>query len=372
MVSLQHVKKRLFSEQQQQDDISGGTSAAAAAISEADNNNSKRQRISGSADDNIDKPPPAAPLLLNNTNLPTSHTAPAMATAFKKNHIFKMIFPKRWQSLLVFLQGILPRDHWKSQFAALLKKHGNEKQAVQIHEEAQNEALDEVQEQLRTEAQLINLLKTSMICIPPDAPSNYVAWNRYTLRLRSQQRPQRHRHVVFKQKQLIKLSQQSQNNLSQQSSLNVDAPIVTVPPTFSISQDFSQQEVMEQVIASILRQNQRDQLINKPKETISKEKKPATAKPNNNKSKTKCNRGNSNVKKTNHVLCFGYNLRRDSAHGVDAYFPNTICNIVTDSAWTLLHKKIGDELMTFLLQYAIILIQLPNSCYLQVTGYGIL
>lgn len=76
-----------------------------------------------------------------------------------------------------------------------------------------------------------------------------------------------------------------------------------------------------------------------------------------------------------HVLAYGYSLPRPGTNhmnafpGVECFFPNTVVNLVKGYAWIGLLTMIGDELMTYILKYAIVLVPVPNGAYLQVSGY---
>jgi hypothetical protein len=74
----------------------------------------------------------------------------------------------------------------------------------------------------------------------------------------------------------------------------------------------------------------------------------------------------------NHVLAHGYTLAQQGINsvncGIECFFPNTVVNIVKGRTWMQLLKYIGDDLMTYLLTYCIILIPLPRDSYLQVAG----
>lgn len=56
-----------------------------------------------------------------------------------------------------------------------------------------------------------------------------------------------------------------------------------------------------------------------------------------------------------------------SVQGVACAFPNTTVNIIRSPPWELLLSRIGDDLMFALLRQHVLLLRMPNRCYLQVT-----
>ncbi|KAL0484912.1 telomerase reverse transcriptase [Acrasis kona] len=81
--------------------------------------------------------------------------------------------------------------------------------------------------------------------------------------------------------------------------------------------------------------------------------------------------------KYKHVLALGYstpkfgNTGTSNLHGIQVCFPNTIVTTLKNHNWSKLLSKIGDDLMTYILTYCIVLSRLPNDCLLQLTGYEI-
>eukprot|EP01134_Creolimax_fragrantissima_P004343 CFRG4343T1 len=78
---------------------------------------------------------------------------------------------------------------------------------------------------------------------------------------------------------------------------------------------------------------------------------------------------------SDHVLTCGYRaVRNQSNHGVksiqgvESKHINTIVTYLKTRVWEVLLSRIGDDLMTYLLQYTAIFTPLPNGCYLQVSG----
>lgn len=111
-------------------------------------------------------------------------------------------------------------------------------------------------------------------------------------------------------------------------------PNIEIPNQISLEQKCSQSDLVAQVIAELIKRN-----------------------------------------KTKHILTRGYGTPRpgsdgiSSMYGLQCYFTNTIVNIVKSEKWCELHSKIGDQLMFFILSETIIVMKLPNNCFLQITGY---
>ena len=56
---------------------------------------------------------------------------------------------------------------------------------------------------------------------------------------------------------------------------------------------------------------------------------------------------------------------------MESFFPNTIINYIQLPPWECLLKRVGDSAMFFLLVNTFIFVELPNNCYLQVTGVSV-
>ncbi|KAL9642153.1 hypothetical protein ABK040_007158 [Willaertia magna] len=82
----------------------------------------------------------------------------------------------------------------------------------------------------------------------------------------------------------------------------------------------------------------------------------------------------NNVAYNKNVLALGFASTRFGADfignsvSIQAFLPNSLVNIVKSKDWEKLQTIIGDFLMDYILKYCIVLVDLPNSCLLQVTG----
>ncbi|KAH9575749.1 hypothetical protein CY35_01G126800 [Sphagnum magellanicum] len=78
-----------------------------------------------------------------------------------------------------------------------------------------------------------------------------------------------------------------------------------------------------------------------------------------------------------HVLCLGYRQLRptpsrrqqgSAPQGLECKFPNIAVEVVNSQSWVTLLSRVGDETMLHILSHSAIFVPLPNHCFLQVTG----
>ncbi|CAK9255929.1 unnamed protein product [Sphagnum jensenii] len=69
-----------------------------------------------------------------------------------------------------------------------------------------------------------------------------------------------------------------------------------------------------------------------------------------------------------HVLCLGYRKVSCFPHLIQSLASSTSMEVVNSQSWVTLLSRVGDETMLHILSHSAIFVPLPNHCFLQVTG----
>lgn len=151
--------------------------------------------------------PPQQPQQPNCSSQSLQAAAFIQQEQLSKNHIFKMIFPRQWKSLYSLLHSLLPKSYWQKHFTRQILQAEEVEESIEKERDLEeNFALSQVDPLLlapkKYEETFFYFLTRSMICVPTA-------------------------ELIPK---------------------NIDESFLT--------RDFSQQEILEQVISSLLKKQQ--------------------------------------------------------------------------------------------------------------------